>query len=91
MFHGKSLPCISECRRFKCSFNETWLLELDADLPLCANSTAGSRHPRRTVVQIMGAQLMDTPIFKIEPGAATAAVVVKALEISRAAGVHDCA
>ena len=50
MFDGKSLPGISECRRLKCSFNETWLLELDADLPLCANSTARSRHPTPNLI-----------------------------------------
>ena len=87
LFDGVLLPQIAQAQRLKWSCNETWLLELDGDLPLCPDSTARSRDARRAVVQIAGAQLHDKPIFRIDPTTSTAQVICLSIELARAAGV----
>lgn len=79
-------PPVSNVRKLKTSFHETYIVQFASPLP--ESRGVGCRCDRsRAIVQVLGAELVDKPIFCADKPL-SAAVIEKAVDLARSAGVR---
>lgn len=78
-------PALRACRRHKVSFHATYMLEFDGLVP--HSSSGAGKESSRAVLHLLGAQLGDKPLFRLDHPI-SAAVIARASALAQEAGVR---
>jgi hypothetical protein len=85
-FHERGFSGSMSINRIKISFHETLLVEFTEEIPAHFRTLGERSHPKKVIVQILGAQVIDKPIYRMDC-LLTRERIIRATQLAREAGV----
>ena len=83
---GRGFPPLASAKKIKSKLHEFWQLEFSAAVPPSLGPVGKRGNASRAVLQIIGAELSDKPVFSVRRPT-TARTIAQALKLAQAAGV----
>jgi len=83
---GRGFPPLASAKKIKSKLHEFWQLEFSAAVPPSLGPVGKRGNASRAVLQIIGAELSDKPVFSVRRPT-TAGTIAQALKLAQAAGV----
>jgi len=83
---GRGFPPLASAKKIKSKLHEFWLLEFSTPVPPTLGPVGPRGNTSRAVLQIIGAEVSDKPVFSVRRPT-TAGTIVQALTLAQTAGV----